>query len=155
MVEKFKFILLEILLLWPCVSKSFLLGILTRCIYFCKHVTIFIYSNKWYPWKGNSPSNNAVLVDRHCILPFVNVDTCITAWSQKFLKLSFFHCPDQYFLNNTKEKKEKICSSYHITCEWGKLFLFVMKDVVAWWVWSFLTIQNNIVAINRWITSEV
>ena len=111
MVEKFKFILLEILLLWPCVSKSFLLGILTRCIYFCKHVTILIYSNKWYPWKGNSPSNNAVLVDRHCILPFVNVDTCITAWSRKFLKLSFFHCPDQYFLNNTKEKKEKKCST--------------------------------------------
>ena len=135
MVEKFKFILLEILLLWHCVSKSFLLGILTslRCIYFCKHITIFIYLNKWYPWKGNSPSNNAVLVDCHCILPFVNVvDRCIY-WSQRgeidfenFLNCLSFTILISIFWSKQRKRKKKYVVMYHIISEWEKLFSFIM-----------------------------
>lgn len=101
-----------ILLLWPCVSKSFLLGILTRCIYFGKHITIFIYSNKWYPWKGNSQQQCSACWLYH-LLMWIHVSLITEKRNRfwKFLKLSFFHCPDQYFMSKTKEKKEKVCST--------------------------------------------
>lgn len=145
MVEKFKFILLE----FYCCGLKY-----PSHFYWGSSKGVFTFANilpEIYPWKGNSPSNNAVLVNCHCILPCWYTKNRF--W--KFLKLSFFHCPDQYFLNKTKEKKEKICSTILLVNEKNYSYLSWKGDVVVWWVWSFLTIQINIVAIKQWITSEV
>lgn len=113
MVEKFKFVLLEYYCCGLWYPSHFYCGSLQGVFTLANILQyLYNYSYKWYPWKGNSQQQCSACWLYH-LLMWIHVSLITEKRNRfwKFLKLSFFHCPDQYFMSKTKEKKEKVCST--------------------------------------------
>ena len=124
MLEKFKFILLEFYCCGLKYPSHFYWGSSKGVFTFANILPHLFFSNKWYPWKGNSPSNNAVLIDCHCILPFVNVDTQKIDF-ENFLNCLSFTVLISIFWTKQRKRKKKYVVPYYL---WMRKIILICHE---------------------------
>lgn len=110
MVEKFKFVLLEYYCCGLAYPSHFYWGSL-QGVFTLANILQYLYIQISDIPELSQQQCSACWLYHLLMLIHVSLITEKRNRFWKFLKLSFFHCPDQYFMSKTKEKKEKVCST--------------------------------------------
>lgn len=133
MVEKFKFILLEYYCCGLVYQSHFYCRGSSQGVFtFANTLPYLLISNKWHPWIGNSPSNNAVFVDYHCIFA-ICLCWYMYHWSQKgeidfenFLNcLSFTVLISIFFRTKQRKRKKKYGKPYYL---WMRKIILICHE---------------------------